>query len=328
MSLHLHEGLEQPCARLSLISVPTIASVKTRFAWHDTTIITRNMCEDISDSALLRYLVCSCSQAGSSSALTSESDRFLQDEALASTALTTSGKYCQVRTSSDSIGSGLLHRPHKALPGAFDNKLVAVAPNMDSDVLRTASPTPELCQRVTKVAEQNHFDNKMQLMEHAQIRTTQHVFDVCLSCAQSFQHAHICLTLGQIKKFKSKCALGHHLHADLGERHPIDCISASISACVSAPVECLTVCRSQAVQMNGTTTKDSMSNLSFLAASAMCPDDGNIDTAICVCRSRLVWSRRHENYAPRTRIDLHMSTQLGGRHGFALVSWLLHDAQK
>ena len=71
-----------------------------------------------------------CRRARSSSTPTRETDRFLLDDTLASTGLKTSGKSCQYWP----IDTTKHYR----------ELLTAVAPNMDSDVLRTVSPTLEI----------------------------------------------------------------------------------------------------------------------------------------------------------------------------------------
>ena len=72
----------------------------------------------------------SCHRARSSSTPARETDRFLLDDTFASTGLKTSGKSCQ----------------YWPIDPAKHNRepLTAVAPNMDSDVLRTVSPTLEI----------------------------------------------------------------------------------------------------------------------------------------------------------------------------------------
>ena len=80
----------------------------------------------------------SCRRARSSSTPARETDRFLLDDTFASTGLKTSGKSCQYWPID----------PTKH----YRELLTAVAPNMDSDVLRTVSPTLEIGHRFTNVA--------------------------------------------------------------------------------------------------------------------------------------------------------------------------------
>ena len=112
MFLHLHERLEQPPSR-----------------HHGTNDVVPTHCGSWSSS---------CLRARSSSTPTRETDRFLLDDTFASTGVKTSGKSCQYRPID----------PAKH----YREPLTAVAPNMDSDVLRTVSPTLEIGQRFTNVA--------------------------------------------------------------------------------------------------------------------------------------------------------------------------------